>query len=908
MTGNDEIYSSRNIALADTIRPGVNWGLDFVTIEELRKRTGVAPEAVLPFALSEMLCNALDKEATEINIDIQPDGEFDRLSVSDNGSKKLSRPEIELILDFGNKASSKRGFLRVSRGSLGNALKCIFGYSYALAESNGLLPPSVTITSAKHQYKLSLIPDRIRKVVNTEITPSNRKDDGHTIFTVKFPRNDRSASNLHELKNIIFATGMVNPTRRVSFNLYGEKKTLGTAQQNKAIRQETSVSWYSLKQFTDLFESFLMTDEKTQLKDFISMFKGFTGRKAIREILQETSNTNHDSQVIGSMQFFPTSPLKDLPDQYVRRLFVVMKTKTKPIGRRSVPGLLGVVGEKNFREILRQRHWQKVRYVLLKGFRRDCPECSGIVLEQERCQNIDHVEYPYLVEVAVFDRGDEKGLEVHHCVNFMASMHQVFSDTFDVQHRLGLVGIRAESSVTVIIHLVCPVLSWLNYGKSALANIDSCGLIKKAFDKFLPIPKTPRIYHSPSPRRPLSWIPHGKIGDVLYEERLRSFAAEVRALDSQRTYPVKPSSRGWCYLIEGLGKIHKGEFDACQKAINDCRKIGLLPIDFVAEDQDVTRHFSGIHNASDPAALIKQTKESVEEMLSHLPSDTTDYWQGEKFYVMMCVEKGDLLNLFKPICDQYHVPIVSSKGWAPILLRSHIANLAKKAEDRGLTPVLLLFYDHDPAGLKITQTFRKNLEDCRRGTRWNPGRMILERFGLNKDDIEKFNLTWIDNLKTSSGRESQDYEYIERYGTRKCEANALFKNDETLRAGVEICRKAIEKYYGPEAKERFRRKEENSREKLKQIYDDPVWASFNTAINNILDSLLITKAERNETQSGVSLEKEIDVFVDNKYCGLCPDCETQFNYSKEDVGRLVRCRTCKCPMRLKWKTNNSPEA
>jgi len=53
------------------------------------------------------------------------------------------------------------------------------------------------------------------------------------------------------------------------------------------------------------------------------------------------------------------------------------------------------------------------------------------------------------------------------------------------------------------------------------------------------------------------------------------------AVDTQRSHPVKYSSKGWCYLLEGLRKIDKGDFDACQKAINNCRKIGLLPIDFV---------------------------------------------------------------------------------------------------------------------------------------------------------------------------------------------------------------------------------------------------------------------------------------------------------------------------------------
>lgn len=426
-------------------------------------------------------------------------------------------------------------------------------------------------------------------------------------------------------------------------------------------------------------------------------------------------------------------------------------------------------------------------------------------------------------------------------------------------------------------------------------------VMEKAFKKVLPIPKTPRIYTPPPPPKPFSWVPHGSLGNQVYERRLKDFAREILAIDAQVVKRVKYSSRGWCYLLEGLGKITKDEFKACQKAINDCRKLGLLPIDFVAEDQDLTRRFMGIHEAADPTAFLERLKEDVEDMLNKLPSLSTDFWEGEEYYVMMCVEKGDILNLFKPICNEYHVPIVSSKGWPPILLRARIAELSKKAEARGLTPVLLLFYDHDPAGLKISETFRKNIEDCAGGTGWYPDNLIIERFGLNKEDIDRYNLTWIENLKTSSGRESRDYDYIRRFGRRKCESNALFKNDETLKAAEEICRKAIEKYYGEDALERFAAKVEKSRGKLGIVYQSPILKDFNKAIDELIQRLAQPKPEL-ETQRPTppTMEQEVLVEVDNRYYGRCPRCHTHFNYSPSDVGKLVRCRFCGLPMRLVW--------
>jgi len=213
---------------------------------------------------------------------------------------------------------------------------------------------------------------------------------------------------------------------------------------------------------------------------------------------------------------------------------------------------------------------------------------------------------------------------------------------------------------------------------------------------------------------------------------------------------------------------------------------------------------------------------------------------------------------------------------------------------------LLLFYDHDKAGLKITRAFRKNLRDCERGTGWSPEGLIIERFGLNKDDIEKYGLMWIENVRTGSGRTLSDYDpYVLKYGRRKCESNALFKNDETLEAAEQICRRAIEKYYGEDALERFRKKEKTSKKKLKDVYDNPVWQNVKEKLEELIEQLGSEKED--EEPREIKVEKETLVFVDNEYYGNCPKCQTQFNYTERDYDKQVRCRYCKLLMRLKFK-------
>jgi hypothetical protein len=80
--------------------------------------------------------------------------------------------------------------------------------------------------------------------------------------------------------------------------------------------------------------------------------------------------------------------------------------------------------------------------------------------------------------------------------------------------------------------------------------------------------------------------------------------------------------------------------------------------------------------------------------------------------------------------------------------------------------------------------------------------LVIDRFGLNYDFTEANQLSWIVNLETSSGESLWDpahpecsplyvRNYVEKYGVRKVEANALGVAPE---AGRLLCRKAIERY------------------------------------------------------------------------------------------------------------------
>lgn len=344
---------------------------------------------------------------------------------------------------------------------------------------------------------------------------------------------------------------------------------------------------------------------------------------------------------------------------------------------------------------------------------------------------------------------------------------------------------------------------------------------------------------------------------TMTRDRLDLFAEYI--LQLQRRIGFKVSSRGWCYLLEGERIINKDQFNKVEGWINRCRKEGILPIDFTAEEEG--RSFSGVEvpESISPARYAGgYLKASIQCGHWYTP----DWWEGEDYYIQVIVEKIDLKTLFLPVCEMYHIPVATSKGWSSMLQRAEYSRRFREAEDRGLQAVLLYCGDHDPDGLRISDTLFSNLDDLKDivwedGTHgYDPIDLTIDRFGLNADFIELHNLTWIDNLvtgsggyiaaragdsivqgKTKAGRPHPNFEmeyaqeYLRAHGVRKCEANAIVTMPDTARGLIE---ESIVNYLGDDALGRFSEKRERVLEEVERFHQT---AGLASAINNALGSL-----------------------------------------------------------------------
>jgi hypothetical protein len=283
--------------------------------------------------------------------------------------------------------------------------------------------------------------------------------------------------------------------------------------------------------------------------------------------------------------------------------------------------------------------------------------------------------------------------------------------------------------------------------------------------------------------------------DSTEESMLKKLTPLVELILKERQcLGFSPTLRGWCYVLEGLGVCDKGDFNTVQKRITQARKLGLLGMDITAEDE--TRIASGGSFVSPP--LNELIASGLDDVVGRYSTCVIEQFTGLHFELV--VEKLDLVGLLAPVTNYYRIPVTCSRGWSD--MHSRVA-LLKRCAQYDMPSVVLMFGDHDPGGLNITDKFRKNLEDVliASGLEAMPSLYCI-RVGLNVADIERLGLVWIENLETSGGNDlgsikhkqhmsTSVQSYIAMFGKRKCEANALLRNP---KAAQQILIDAIARY------------------------------------------------------------------------------------------------------------------
>ena len=321
----------------------------------------------------------------------------------------------------------------------------------------------------------------------------------------------------------------------------------------------------------------------------------------------------------------------------------------------------------------------------------------------------------------------------------------------------------------------------------------------------------------------------------MYLDSLKAFADSLKEIQS--TLDFHMGARDWCYLLESYG-LSKGDFDWGQEQIKKARMAGFIAPGFILEEEGhVVEEQYDIDRS--PEYYFQTELEKYEEAETTFRDSWMEYrwvsfWKDQDVYIQLSVEKTGLKSLFRNICDKYRIPMCNTRGWGSMEQRAVMAEDFKKKEEEGKTPVLLVCGDFDPAGLCITDTTKQRFEEYKTFTGWDPVNLIVDRFGLNYDFIMENGLSWIDGLTTGSGQDMGNEKhrfwrdnvydvqsYVEKYGKKKCEANAVIAQPEL---GRQLLVDAIEKYVGEGAYDDFLEKVYQGREEVRALIEEGIQA------------------------------------------------------------------------------------
>jgi hypothetical protein len=310
-------------------------------------------------------------------------------------------------------------------------------------------------------------------------------------------------------------------------------------------------------------------------------------------------------------------------------------------------------------------------------------------------------------------------------------------------------------------------------------------------------------------------------GAPVYQEQVEEFCRRIKQIRASLDFEV--SARGWCYILEEHGAT-KADFPTIERLFVDLRKSGDLPLNICAEDEARAADHIESLDEEDPEDFVQGWIEHVRDNVCN-SYNPISIWEDSEHYVEMWVEKIDLKSLFSDLCKRYTIPLINIRGRTCLNSRAGTMQRFIEREEEGKQCVLLYCGDHDPSGLQISNEILSDMESMEGATGYSPVDLIIDRFGLNADFIDAQGLSWTDNLITSSGGnlaspKHNDHErpyvqdYLQRFGARKVEANALVVRPE---AGRQLCLDAIRCYMPDDLLADFEARREVARQEARAV-------------------------------------------------------------------------------------------
>jgi hypothetical protein len=232
---------------------------DYLTLNGIVNRTGIAKEDSYTFVLKELLDNAVDdveksnNPLVEAEISIRNNLLY--LIVRNfNESNKVvfSKAKLNSIFNLSRFTSSKRGLFRISRGALGDAMKYVLGMPYALAKELHVTIEEAPLTIRTNRQVFSVKLNGKKG----DVIEEKQEQSYWTEVEVRLPIVKKFL-DFNKIK--LFLADYVLFSTHVSFKFsVGEEKMhfLQTQPANKKWVNNSSSHYYSQPEFENFIDKF----------------------------------------------------------------------------------------------------------------------------------------------------------------------------------------------------------------------------------------------------------------------------------------------------------------------------------------------------------------------------------------------------------------------------------------------------------------------------------------------------------------------------------------------------------------------------------------------------------------------------------------------------------------------------
>jgi len=183
--------------------------------------------------------------------------------------------------------------------------------------------------------------------------------------------------------------------------------------------------------------------------------------------------------------------------------------------------------------------------------------------------------------------------------------------------------------------------------------------------------------------------------------------------------------------------------------VNDGRLAGL--IDWKAIE-DRTRNVQSLGTWDSPSDILRAVAEQYR----------LDLWANQKYRPEVWIEKEALAGVIEGVCQELRISFFCCRGYVSQSEMWSSAMRLHQTQQRGQTPLILHFGDHDPSGIDMTRDIVDRMELFMGGPE-------LQRMALNMDQVEKYRPPPNPAKITDSRFEG----YSRQYGDESWELDAL---------------------------------------------------------------------------------------------------------------------------------------